>query len=186
MRPPVIALALFCDSIRREIGGIDSLVGILPDSVALEEIPGMVPRIAFYLRLQIDPKIDPNPMEITIRMLDGSRESLGQIDAAVVNRARELAADKPYAGVIVRSHLAPVAVAAPGRIEAYLSTGVGEEILCAHLTFLRQEGADSKASSSSTEPTQQLERSSSAPQAKEKKPGPSRPSRRRASPKQRP
>ena len=173
MRPPLVAIAMFCDSIRQEVGGADTVVGVMSDNVNVPQVPGMMPRLSLYIRVQVDIDVDPNPVSLALRLPDDSEVDLGKIDAAVFDKTREQAREqgKPYGGVIIRSVLAPFGVGSYGRIEAFLRTAT-DKILCGHLTFRAPD-------------TPAIAASSTAPRPKVKRRVHVRPSRRRASPKKR-
>lgn len=181
MRPPVVAVALFCDTVRREQGGSDTVVGIMPDNISISQVPAILPRLALYVRIQFDAEIEISPVSLSLRTPDGQNIELGTLDQETFNKAGSSAkeSDKPYAGVIARTEMAPFQVLQTGRIDAIVKTAT-DEILAGHLTV------KIVSPSSSSERPQPAEQSPSAPQPKAKKREPSRPSRRRASPKQRP
>lgn len=179
---PIVALALFCDSVRRERGGSDTIVGVLPDNMNIKETPAVLPRLSLYIRLQFDPDADVNPVSLFLRTPDGEMISLGVLAPEVFDRARRQAKEnaKPYAGMIARTEMAPFQVIRPGRIDAIVKTAT-DEILAGHLTFKLSE----ESNSSPTEPPPPSLQSRGARKPKVKKLAPSRPSRPRVSPKRR-
>jgi hypothetical protein len=181
MRPPFVAVAVFCDSIRQEVGGAETLVGVMTDNVNVPEVPAAMGRLALYVRIQIDPDFDPNPVSLALRLPDDTEVDLGKVDATVFDRARQQAREqgKPYAGVIVRSVMGPFGILKYGRIEAILRTST-DKILCGHLTF-RAPDSSAIAVSTSTAPSPPAKRSRADGKKKATKRAPSRPSRRRAS-----
>lgn len=181
MRPPVVAVALFCDSVRRENGGSDTLVGVMPDNISIQQIPAMLPRLSLYVRIQFDPQAELSPVSLEISAPDGKSIVLGTLDREIFDAARRNAIEggKPYAGVIARTEMSPFQVLTPGRVDAIVKTAAGD-LLAGHLTFQ----AVNLSSSNETPPPSP--RSPDASLETAKKPGPSRPSRRRASPKRQP
>lgn len=181
MRPSLVAIALFCDSIRQETAGSETLVGIFSDNVNVPQVPIMMVRLGIYIRIQIDPDVDPNPVSLSLRLPDDTEVDLGQIDATTFDRAREQARQtgKPYGGVIVRSEMSPFGIPKYGRAEAFLRTAT-DKILCGHLTFRAPDSPATSVSSSTAPPPSK--RSRGAGPKKAKKPAPSRSSTRRVSP----
>jgi hypothetical protein len=157
----------------------------MTDNVNVPEVPVMMGRLALYVRIQIDPDFDPNPVSLALRLLDDTEADLGKIDATVFDNARQQAREqgKPYGGVIVRSAMAPFAIMKYGRIEAILRTST-DNVLCGHLTFRAPDSPVTVASSSTARPPP-AKRSRGAAKKSATKPEPSRPSRRRVSPKRR-
>jgi hypothetical protein len=43
-------VALFCDDVREEKAGTDTLVGIFPDNVVVAEVPTSIPKVSIYFR----------------------------------------------------------------------------------------------------------------------------------------
>jgi len=66
------AIAIFCDDIRAEKAGTDTIVGVLPDNINVPDMPGIFPRLAVYIRLHIfDFESAPS---IKIKIVDGKGE----------------------------------------------------------------------------------------------------------------
>ena len=49
---------ILCEDIRDERSGTETLVGVLPDNVAIRGPRGVMPKLAVYLRIQIDDAVD--------------------------------------------------------------------------------------------------------------------------------
>ena len=134
---PLTAVALFCEDIRQEKAGTDSIVGIMPDNAEVGKIPGTFPKIAIYIRIQMDPTADPGPISLELRMPNGEIQPGGAFAPEVV--AKSLADTReqksPIASLILRSIVVNLTVKAPGRILAVLKHGK-EETLCGFLNIL--------------------------------------------------
>lgn len=176
MRPPFVAVAVFCESIRQETGGAETLVGVMSDNVNVPQVPAMIGRLALYVRVQVDPDFDPNPVSLALRLPDNTEVDLGQVDATVFDRARQQAREqgKPYGGVIVRSEMVPFGIPKHGRIEAILRTST-DKVLCGHLTFRAPVSPAIAVSSSSTMQPPRAKRSRAVSKKKARKRAPSRP-----------
>ena len=61
-KPAVIGI--FCEDIRDEASGQQTLVGILPDNVVLPRLPGILPKLGIYIRVHLDPE-GPRPSKLT-------------------------------------------------------------------------------------------------------------------------
>src|SRR5262245_18500679 len=83
---PIVAMALFCDSVRREIGGSDSVVGVMPDNAHVPNFPGVIPRIAIYFRVQLDPESSIESMSFFLKTPEGARIDLGPVDGDLVRK----------------------------------------------------------------------------------------------------
>ena len=51
--PTFTAVSIFCEDIRDEINEQRTLVGLLPDNIAVSATPGMLPKLGLYTRMMI-------------------------------------------------------------------------------------------------------------------------------------
>ena len=174
MRPPLVAIALFCESLRQETAGSETIVGVMPDNANVPQLPAAIPRLCIYVRVQVDPDFDPNPVSLALRTPDDKEIDLGKIDAAVFDTSRKQAKQtgKPYGGVIIRSELRPFAVLKYGRLEAILRTST-DKIVCGHITFQPPPSTAISVSSPTARP--RARRSGASGKKKTKKRATSRP-----------
>lgn len=131
--PGISIIGLFCEDIREEKAGTDSLMGILPDNLNVPG-PGMIPKLALYTRFHIDPAIDPGTIAIRIDHPNGDRMMLTTLDPALIKKARDdaMAGGFPIAGLISRSGFGNFPLQAEGVIKAVAIVS-GQEIVCANL-----------------------------------------------------
>lgn len=124
--PEFPAVGLFCEDIREEKSGQFTLVGLLPDSINVPSVPGMLPKLCLYVRVHINPpEADPGPISARILMPDGSELVRNDVKPDSVNNARERAVAKgtPVVGIILRFTAMPLPVATEGRILAEVTIG---------------------------------------------------------------
>jgi hypothetical protein len=121
----VVALSVFCEDIREEVKGTDTIVGVLPDNVAVPQIPFAFPKIAVYTRIMVAADYDPGPMALVLRHADGSEVPLAQVDPALVEegKADARAQEKPFLGIVLRAAMGGLAVPAEGIVLAILREG---------------------------------------------------------------
>lgn len=121
----IAALGVFCEDIREEVRGTDTIVGVLPDNVAVPQIPFAFPKIAIYTRLMIPVDYNPGPMNLVLRHADGSEVPLAQVDPALVEEGKVEARGqaKPFAGIVLRAAMGGLAVPAQGVMMAILREG---------------------------------------------------------------
>jgi hypothetical protein len=74
MQPPSV-IGVFCEDVREEKTGQDTIIGILPDQVGLSEIPGSMGKFGIYLRLHLD-AAGPKPKSIQGRLIDPSGKEI--------------------------------------------------------------------------------------------------------------
>lgn len=126
----ISAVAFFCEDIRREIGGTDTIVGIWPDNVAVPEFPFSFPKLALYVRVNLDPHYDPGQMQFFLRHPDGEEHDVSEIDSEVVDKARNeaLSEGKVLCGLIFRAIRVGYRLPMAGVYYGILRHSGGEEI----------------------------------------------------------
>lgn len=75
---PVTASAVFCEDIREELSGAHSLVGIMPDNIAVPSFPGAMPKICVYARTLFD--IERPPRTASVIFSRDETETLAEIE----------------------------------------------------------------------------------------------------------
>lgn len=130
MTSPITAISMFCDDIREEKRGTDTVVGIFPDNLSVLKLPGALARLSLYTRIHLDPELDPGPLSLLLRLPDGVEVPLGQVDPEMVSRSRTEARDAgaSFAGLIVRAMMNNVGISQAGRINAVLKAGADEYV----------------------------------------------------------
>ncbi len=92
---PVSAVCVFCEDIREEKSGQDTIVGTLPDNLLAQPAPppspnvkAFLPRVGVYLRVHLDAERDI-PKEISAKILstDGQIVVQSKWERAVVEKA---------------------------------------------------------------------------------------------------
>ena len=132
----VMAIGLFCEDVREEKSGADTLIGIFPDNLGLNQLPATLPRLGFYTRIIFDPNTDPGPISVRLKMPDDSLMNLTTFDPNLVLKTRNdaISSGAPTAGLITRGVASPFNVLKTGRI--LIIAKVGErEIVCGHLNI---------------------------------------------------
>lgn len=125
---PSSVVGLFCEDIREEKSGQDTLIGILPDNMQLSPHPSaphqegipLFPKLGLYVRIHLD--IDHKPSECTLRVrnTDGSLMAVGSWDQHVIDRAFNDAKQNqmPYVGLIQKMIMSPLPIPSSGKIVA--------------------------------------------------------------------
>lgn len=102
---PVSVVGIFCEDIREEKSGQDTLVGTLPDNAYVPKVPGVFSRLGLYGRIHLDAN-GPIPKSIIPRLTtpDGSEMGLPLWEQSVVDGAFRDAKFKetPLVGLILR------------------------------------------------------------------------------------
>lgn len=147
------ATALFCEDVREERGGQHSLVGILPDNVTVESVPGLAPKLGVYLRTNFDPKADIVPVSYRLVLPDGSTPVTDEVKREVLEKARADAIrdSNPFAGLVSRVVISPFPLEQPGRIRMLVRVGE-EEFLAGSINVRVASASTEKRPPSSQSP----------------------------------
>lgn len=133
-----LAVAVFCEDVRSEIQGTDSIVGLLPDNIVLPEAPFSFPKLALYTRIFL--AVSRVPESIRIR-IDWPWEDGPVIETTIegdlINSAVEQAAreNANYFGVISRLQMVNVPILGEGVIQARIE--MDDESLVAAILNIR-------------------------------------------------
>ena len=118
-------ICLFCEDIREEKKNTDIIIGIMPDSIRVAQVPGLFPRLALYARVQ-SPVDDPPPsISLRLEMPGGESIDLGGMPLEDITIAVETArrSEAPYIGIILKAIMANVAIESAGRFSAIARLG---------------------------------------------------------------
>jgi hypothetical protein len=124
------AVSLFCEDIRSEATGQDSIIGVFSDSISLGNFPATFPRLSIYTRLNFDIDFDIEGLELKIVDSTGKVISRNSLDAELIasNRTDARAKGNPTYGFIMRTVMGLFTIAAPDLIRANVTVN-GEETL---------------------------------------------------------
>jgi hypothetical protein len=127
-------IGMFCEDIREEKAGTESLIGVLPDRLDFPHVPAVMPKLAIYIRAHAPLDFQPNSVTAFLRMPDDEQIVLGELDNAIVEAARAQAKSDggTIIGIMVKAIASPFPVNRTGRIRAYLAVD-GEEHHCGSL-----------------------------------------------------
>ena len=134
----ISAIGIFCEDIRSEKSGQDIIIGTYPDNLAVPEIPGAIPKVAIYTRINIDPTAVPGDIRMRLDIEGGEVIQLGTIELAYISKSQDDARKKgsPLVGLISRVAFAPFPVRKVGRVKLVIESGA-KEILGGILNFER-------------------------------------------------
>jgi hypothetical protein len=129
-------LGLFCEDIREEQSGIETLVGILPDNISVPSVPGMMPKLCVYVRINFPPSFQMQPGTIVLRFPDGVEAPVGDLSDELIATAREntIAEGGLLAGIKSRATLSGLTFKEAGRLHLIAKLG-DKEYLCGSLNI---------------------------------------------------
>jgi hypothetical protein len=146
---PVSVICLFCEDIRQEQNGVNTLVGVLPDNMAFEKLPAVLPKLGIYVRINIDPAVDPGTMSLALSVpgID-DHIPIAEVEHRLIEAVRKDAQGQqaPIAGIISRAVFSPFNIPREGRMRA-LATIRGEPVTCGSLNIVLKGPGPSSVSS---------------------------------------
>jgi hypothetical protein len=147
------ATALFCEDIRQEKNGQHSLVGILPDNITVEGLPGLAPKLGVYIRTNLDPNADLVPVSYRLVLPDGSVPVTDEVKQEVLEKAKADAIrdDSPFAGLVSRVVISPFPLEHTGRIRLLVRVGE-DEILAGSINVRLATSSSEKPQPSAQSP----------------------------------
>lgn len=115
-------IALFCSDARREVGGTETLVGVLPDTIKLPRLPGAFAQICIYVRMHLQPNFRAKEIITRVEMPDGSVFDKSAMSADLLESTiAKLQSGVPYSGMIVKFVVAPFQIAQEGRVQVIVA-----------------------------------------------------------------
>jgi len=132
---PISVMALFCEDIREEVAGTFTIVGTMPDNLNLLSLPGVLPKLCVYIRVQYQPDADLRGLTARLIPIEGDPISLGGMEESVVKAALEAAKENGrMSGLIMRAYIGGFAVNKPGLLQVEVDVG-GETYLAGMLNI---------------------------------------------------
>jgi hypothetical protein len=113
------AIALFCEDIREEKSGQYTIVGILPDSLNVQRVPAVLPKLGIYLRFHLNTASKFRTIKATLRVPGGKNIPLAEVHQKLLAelRTKALSSGTPFAGLVYKTFFSPFGVSAAGRLE---------------------------------------------------------------------
>jgi Family of unknown function (DUF6941) len=129
-------VGFFCEDIREEKSGQDTIIGILPDNLQVAQTPGMIPKLGVYIRFLLDKDDAVKSINIRVAPPASPEMPIGDLGHLIEQAKAEAASrDMPYAGMIAKAIMAPFPVFAPGRIAIIVRVD-GVDRVCAVLNVV--------------------------------------------------
>ena len=141
------AIGLFCEDVRQEKSEQVTLIGVMPDNLNIGTPPpstdenaiiqGMLPKIALYVRVQLEPEDDPGEIQIRLILPNGEVSEIAKFSAEFIETSKKQAKENntPIAGLISYMVFLGFRVSGPGQILAVLDSKYGRQI-CAVLNLV--------------------------------------------------
>ena len=141
---PITAIALFCEDIREEQQGTSTIIGVLPDNLSVGPGPGFLPKLAIYLRIQIDHAVNVNTIRARIIFSDGRELDMAPFDLGSVEIAKKESIQNSisYTGLVGKAIIAPVSIQESGKVEVIMTVN-DEEFACGTLRLIVSDPAPS-------------------------------------------
>lgn len=128
-------IGLFCEDVREELHGLMTIVGVLPDNVAVQQVPFIFPKLGFYLRIHYPIEMEPETIHAHLVGPTGKVTPLGIASSELVAGAiSETRGRQSSAGIIIKGVLAPVHISDFGQLALRVVVG-GHERICGVLNI---------------------------------------------------
>lgn len=124
----ISAVAIFCEDIREEKSGQDTIVGVLPDNLVVQSLLSpaapnmarMLPRLCLYMRVHIPSQSQPKEVYATLTDPEGTIITRNEWphDQIAKTFSDTRANGSPLAGLILKIVASPFPVVTFGRIVA--------------------------------------------------------------------
>lgn len=121
----VTAIALFCEDVREEKAGTVTIVGVLSDGLAVPAFPGMLAKLALYVRFNVRIDATAKAADLYLSSPNAPSVLVAHIDQSLIVQAQEEArrGGSDIAGLYSVAMFSPFPVLAPGRIVVELDYG---------------------------------------------------------------
>jgi hypothetical protein len=153
------AIGFFCEDIRQEVNGVETIIGVMPDNVIVEggtTKGGFLPKLGMYVRIHVTPDIDVESISASVDFFEGEhRQLLGTFSRNQIEKEKEGARSTGalLIGFITKALLTPFPVPRIGPVRLKAKVGE-EEIVCGGIRFVDATSISSNA------PPQQAETAS--------------------------
>src|SRR6266516_7357334 len=130
------ANALFCEDIREEKSGQYTIIGILPDSLNVQRVPAVLPKLGIYLRFHLNTASKFRTIKTRLRVPGGKDIPLAEVDQKLLAEVRTnaLSGGMPFAGLVYKTLFSPFGVSAAGRLEVVAEIN-GADHICGALNI---------------------------------------------------
>ena len=142
--PLLTATGLFCEDIREEKQGTNTLIGILPDNMALQPLglpeqswQPFFPKLALYVRINVGSEMKVDTLSVKLRLPDGNVLDLTVFDKELIEKSQLDASESPFMGFISKVVFGPTPMPVKGRFEAIAELN-GSETICGFLNVMRE------------------------------------------------
>jgi hypothetical protein len=127
----ITAVAFFCQDIREEVGGTNTLVGVMSDNTQVPRIPFALGRFGIYARALLPLTVEPHDLALIMRLPDGTDVKVGEYTEDFIRSAIEEARETgtPAVGIIATSTASPFPVLAEGVHRLLLKAGEEEKLI---------------------------------------------------------
>jgi len=142
------AIGFFCEDVRQEMNNVETLIGIMPDNVAIEGVGGFLPKLGMYVRIHVTPDIDIESISVSVDFFNGEhRQEIGAFsrDQIEEEKRKIRISGGSLIGFICRGLLSPFPVPHHGPVRLKVRIGE-EEIICGGIRFVEPAITSSTAS----------------------------------------
>ena len=150
---PNSIVALFSEDIRFEQNGQHTLVGVLPDNVAMPKAPGALPKLGIFVRVQVETQASLPEIALNLKNTDGAEIELSGWEMGIIEGAKTDAerSKMPIYGLLLTAVISPFRVPQFGQL--ILSANIdGVDYIAGALNFMPAASSASGPPSSQSQP----------------------------------
>lgn len=135
------ATTIFCEDIRAEVSGTETLVGVMPDNINFVSFPSTIPKLCAYTRLILFADLEYNEVVFSLSSTDGTVLGENPVESDLLARAvtDAKAQGATIANIVARLVFSPMQVKNESRLIASVKVD-GESINCGQLNFRKSDG----------------------------------------------
>jgi hypothetical protein len=93
---PFSFIGIFCEDIRDEVSSTYTLVGVLPDNIFIGGLPGMLPKLGVYIRIQLDEDANPKTLKARVRIPGGAIFELADFEQLIATAKEQAEASSRH------------------------------------------------------------------------------------------
>ena len=135
---PRSVITFFCDDVREEKSGMDTLIGIYPDNINAPSFPFSFPKLAIYTRLNIDIEDSLGDIKISVSIPGSKTTILSTLSAEYASKSQADASqnNSPMVGLISKAIAISLSISEPGQLRTTVT--IGEEKYVGGVLNIRQ------------------------------------------------
>lgn len=133
------AVAIFCEDIREEKSGQNTLVGIYADNILVPSVPAVMSKLALYMRINFAPSEDIKSASFELVLPDGEHILIGDVTSSLIDDANAdaIRTGRPFSTLVANAVFPQFILKQHGTLSAVVSIN-GNRLVCGLLNVLAE------------------------------------------------